>query len=104
MTDNITNAAIKDIVKTVISDFDPNNTTAGGHSKFAKFSKNGVEMRWKENKELHVEVAGVKLPVSKIDTEELQALIDNMPIVSKIASGFPQIVVKKKTSRSRSFD
>ena len=104
MTDNITNAQIKKIVGEVQDGFDPSNTTRQGHTKFFKFQKGGVDFAWKEGKELQVEIAGVKLPVSKIDIESVQNLLDNMTNVTKLAGGFPQLVPKKKTSKSVSFD
>jgi len=103
MSTTITANEVKEIVTKVTKAYDPSNTTAGGHAKFAKFSKNDVEMAWKENKELHVEIGGAKIPVSEIVEEELETLVANLKVVRAIAKGFPPIVPKKKASKSMKF-
>lgn len=103
MTETITAKEVKDIVTKVTNAYDPSNVTAGGHAKFSKFSKNDVELAWKDTKELHVELGGAKIPVSQLDEGELTNLITNMKVIQALANGFPPIQAKKKVSKSLKF-
>lgn len=103
MTETITTKEVKEIVTKVTEAYDPSNTTAGGHAKFAKFSKDSVNMAWKDSKELHVEVGGAKIPVSELDEEELTNIVSNLKTIRAIAKGFPPIVAKKKKVNTLSF-
>jgi hypothetical protein len=92
------------MVTKVTNAFDPNNTTAGGHTKFSKFNKNGVDMAWKDTKELQVEIGGAKIPVSLLDEEVLTNLVTNLKVVRAIAKEFPQPLMKtKKKTKSMNF-
>jgi len=104
-TPKVTATEIKKIVTQVQSNFDPNNTTRLGHVKFSKFIKNGVPFAWKEGKELTVEMAGAKMPVSKIDKAELQRVLENLDFISKLSTAFPKLEVKSKVDKNTvSFD
>ncbi len=50
---------IKNLITQVPKDFDPNDKTQRGHTKYNKFNVNGVTLCYKPNKPLQIEFKGV---------------------------------------------
>ena len=91
---------ITQIAKDVQSDFDPNDITSKGHTKFVSFDTNGVQLAWKEGKPLMVKLAKAKLPITEIDVNEMRRVIEQFDNLTALGKGFPNIVVKTKTKKN----